>query len=130
MVCGLLAFGRTATGEQDRQERLLAKRRARKCVRFLYYAIKVVGVAACVFTSGLNLALVYMRPDFRREMGWNRVCVVSYHTPERVQYVIDIFLLTLVDIVFYFIFLLSHGVCIVHALYLHDQTILSTLHVL
>lgn len=54
--------------EQDRQERLIAKRRARKCVRLLYYAIKVVGVAACVFTSGLNLALVYMRPDFRREM--------------------------------------------------------------
>lgn len=29
--------------------------------------MKVVGVAACVFTAGLNLALVYMRPDFRRE---------------------------------------------------------------
>ncbi|CAM9553398.1 unnamed protein product, partial [Hapterophycus canaliculatus] len=49
---------------EDRQERLVAKRRARRCVRFLYYAFKVVGVAACAYTSALNAALVYMRPDF------------------------------------------------------------------
>ncbi|CAN0244318.1 unnamed protein product, partial [Laminaria digitata] len=50
---------------QERKERLIAKRRARKCVRFLYYAFKVLGVAACVYTSGLNVTLVYMRPDLR-----------------------------------------------------------------
>ncbi|CAM9774026.1 unnamed protein product [Ectocarpus sp. 12 AP-2014] len=49
---------------EDRQERLVAKRRARRIVRVLYYAMKVVGVAACVYTSGLNATLVYMRPDF------------------------------------------------------------------
>lgn len=53
---------------QDRQERLLAKRRARRFVRFLYYSMKVVGVAACVYTSGLNATLVYMRPDFGGEL--------------------------------------------------------------
>ncbi|CAN0018349.1 unnamed protein product, partial [Ascophyllum nodosum] len=45
---------------EERRERLLAKRRARKCVSFLYYSFKVVGVVACVYTSGLNVALVYM----------------------------------------------------------------------
>eukprot|EP00752_Nemacystus_decipiens_P002397 g2261.t2 len=62
----------------DRQERLIAKRRARKCVRFLYYVIKVVGVAACVFTSGLNLALVYMRPDFRLQNRLVRSYLVAF----------------------------------------------------
>ncbi|CAM9311245.1 unnamed protein product, partial [Pylaiella littoralis] len=50
---------------EDRKERLIAKRRARRCVRFLFYAFKVVGVMACIYTSGLNLALVYVRPDLR-----------------------------------------------------------------
>lgn len=58
-------------GEQDRKERLIAKRRARTCVRFLFYAFKAVGVVACVYTSGLNVALIYMRPDLRRECRYD-----------------------------------------------------------
>lgn len=76
-----LVLGRFVVS-QDRQERLVAKRRARRIVRVLYYAMKVVGVAACIYTSGLNATLVYMRPDFGRELLVStlsvRYCVV-YH---------------------------------------------------
>lgn len=55
-------------GPQDRRERLIAKRRARRCVRFLYSAFKILGVAACVYTSLLNVAFVYIRRhDLARE---------------------------------------------------------------
>lgn len=45
----------------------MAKRRARKGVKFLYVFSKVVGVTACVYTAGLNVAFVYMRPDLACE---------------------------------------------------------------
>ncbi|CAM9935824.1 unnamed protein product, partial [Discosporangium mesarthrocarpum] len=60
---GVAGFGQAIA--EDRRERLLAKRRARKCVGFLYYALKAAGVTANLYTSGLNVVLIYMRSDLR-----------------------------------------------------------------
>lgn len=54
-------------GPQERRERAMARRRTKKCVAFLYFTFKVVGVATCAYTSGLNVTFVYMRPDLKRE---------------------------------------------------------------